>query len=335
MARGNSKDRDQEQPSVDEQKPPRRRSGDSHVVLPGSSPAGAVVAAFMSRMAPMLRANLVRYGLGEDDAEDVVQEVFVRALAYRAGFPTARDFARWATIVGRNLAYDRLRELERVEPSEIEPSVLPDPAEEVEQAADAAALLRAYESLSASDRRVLYEAANDLRPVGEDERTRFRVWLSRARARLRTRMHGGLIGVLSRLRNPWEIESVLPCLGGALLVIGLAAGTAPPASSAPDRSPPAHRAMKVPTDSPLGIERIFSLLPPTETERPAAHPTAVSASEELPTTEPGRVTYERVEVGPPGGGQLVAVDTHERETKDQPLLCLSNMPLVGTRCVDK
>ena len=340
MSNRSGEGRDEQEPSVDEQQPPRRGGRKSHVVLPQSSSADASVADFVSRVSPTLRSNLVRYGLDEDDAEDVVQEVFARALAYRQGFPTARDFARWATVVARNLAYDRMRELERVEPAEIPQGTLPDPAEEVERWADIEALVRAYDSLSESDRRVLYAAAHDQRPTDAEERTRFRTWLHRAMGRLRGRMHGWLIALPPRLRARWPMESVAPAVGGALLVIELATGIAGPASSAIQPTQPTDRRLvetaTVPT-TPIPRERAAAV-PLGLTNPPIQHPLVANGStpgREQSTPGPGRGTYERVEVPAPGGGPLVSVDTHERETEDPPLVCLRNLPALGTKCVQK
>lgn len=292
----------------------------------------------MSRVSPTLRSNLVRYGLSEDDAEDVVQEVFARALAYRPGFPTTRDFARWATVVARNLAYDRLRELERVEPGEPPQGTLPDPAEEVERTADIEALVRAFDSLSESDRRVLYAAAHNQRPVDAEERARFRSWLHRALGRLRGRMHGWLIALLPRLRARWQMESVVPAVGGALLMIELATGMTGPASSAVQ---PSATQVGAPMLAPIAVANRASTAVPRLTEpadRPVRHPAspkAVAAGDEQSTAPTGRVTYERVAVPSPGGGPLVSVDTHERETENPPLVCLRNLPALGTKCLQK
>lgn len=290
-------------------------------------------AEFMSKLAPTLQSNLMRFGLSEHDAEDVVQEVFARALAYRPGFATARDFTRWATIVARNLGYDRLRELGRLDGGRFPDYALPDAAEEVERVADAEALVRAYESLSESDRRVLYEAADGIRPTSGEERKRFRVWLSRARSRLRSRLHGGLVALPARLRFA-EVEHLATGFGSALLVLGLANGAVPAAPTDPTvielLAALASGTTSTPPDNVVQGARGV----PVGATSTADSQTAARAHD--PTPNAGRrVTYERFELAPPGGEQLAAVDTHESANPDPPLICVWNVPVVGSKCVAK
>lgn len=326
----------QGQPSDKSEPSERRRTGKSHVVLPQSSGTGATGAEFMSKQAPTLHSNLMRFGLSEHDAEDVVQEVFARALAYRPGFATARDFTRWATIVARNLGYDRLIALGRVQPGEVPDFALPDAAEEAERAADGKALVRAYESLSASDRRVLYEAADDLRPDTDPERERFRVWLSRARSRLRRRMYGWLIALPSRLRLT-DVENLAAGFGGALVALAFAAGIS--ASEPPITSRPPERMTLIGQVVVSSAVETSTPGPATPTPRDPAVTTdggteVVVSAGQTPTEE-RRLTYERVALTPPGGEQVAAVDAHESESPDPPLICVWNAPVVGSRCVAK
>jgi DNA-directed RNA polymerase specialized sigma24 family protein len=285
-------------------------------------------------MEPVLRASLVRYGLSEHDAEDVVQEVFVRGLAYRPGFPVSRDFVRWATIVARNLGHDRLRELGRVEPAEIDVAPLPDPADEVEQWTAVEAIVRAYETLSEHDRRVLYDAADDQRPDDAGERTRFKVWLSRARARLRGRLGSWVVGVVSRVRGWGDAEVIGSGLGGMLIAIGVATGMTGPMSSSAESLPDV--ALATSRWEPAAPRRV--VLRPPEVNHAVERAARARAARTIQPQEEvaaRRVTYERVDVGVPGAGKVGAVDHHAPETEDPPLVCLWNIAGLGSGCLSR
>jgi RNA polymerase sigma-70 factor (ECF subfamily) len=93
-----------------------------------------------------------------DVAEDLVQEVFLRMLKYRATYRDEARFETWAFRIARNARADYFARRERVEPLSDEamesPDQAPGPESELEQERDAALLRCALMSLR-EDRREL------------------------------------------------------------------------------------------------------------------------------------------------------------------------------------
>jgi len=69
---------------------------------------GELVAAYQQ----FAYALAFRLLLNEEDAEDVVQESFLRVWRHLAGYDTRRKFTTWLYSIVTNLCYDRLRALQ-------------------------------------------------------------------------------------------------------------------------------------------------------------------------------------------------------------------------------
>ncbi len=95
-----------------------------------------------------LRALLYRRGLDHASAEDVVQEVAVRALAGRVTFTSAKDLLRWAGPVACNLHVDLLRQRARLLDTEPDPE-RPAPQDVAVEVADRLELQRALRGIAA------------------------------------------------------------------------------------------------------------------------------------------------------------------------------------------
>lgn len=59
----------------------------------------------------------------EEDAEDVLQDAFVRLWSYKDRLNTDREAVAMATVTVRNLAVDRFRQLRRVETTELNDNI--------------------------------------------------------------------------------------------------------------------------------------------------------------------------------------------------------------------
>ncbi len=136
------------------------------------------------------------------DAEDVVQDVFVRVLEHRANLPAVREMRVWLVRIAWNLALDRRR---RVRPEQMDEEFAGElvardvPADEaMADVRRMTAVLRQIERLPRDERQVLLlstteelETAEVARVMGKSE-SAVRALLFRARKRLRERMERGV-----------------------------------------------------------------------------------------------------------------------------------------------
>jgi RNA polymerase sigma-70 factor, ECF subfamily len=84
----------------------------------------AAWSALVERYARYVYAIAVRaYRLEEADAEDVFQEVFARTYEHLDRLRDGDALRPWIAQLARNLCVDRLRQLKRAEPSELDPDV--------------------------------------------------------------------------------------------------------------------------------------------------------------------------------------------------------------------
>jgi RNA polymerase sigma-70 factor (ECF subfamily) len=135
------------------------------------------------------------------EAEDVVQDVFVRVLEHRGSLTTVRDMRVWLVRIAWNLAIDRRR---RVRPEQMDDSFAQGlvarsvPADEaLHEARRMNAVLREIERLPKGEREVLLLSAIEelgtaemAEVLGRSE-SGVRALLFRARTRLRERLEEG------------------------------------------------------------------------------------------------------------------------------------------------
>jgi RNA polymerase sigma-70 factor (ECF subfamily) len=135
------------------------------------------------------------------EAEDVVQDVFVRVLEHRRSLVTVRDMRVWLVRIAWNLAVDRRR---RKRPEQMDDAFARSlvarsvPADKVlDEAQRMRAVLRELERLPKAERNVLLLSAIDelgtaemAEVLGRSE-SGVRALLFRARARLRERLEEG------------------------------------------------------------------------------------------------------------------------------------------------
>jgi RNA polymerase sigma-70 factor (ECF subfamily) len=134
------------------------------------------------------------------EAEDVVQDVFLRVLQHRLSLSTVRDMRVWLIRIAWNLALDRKRrirpeQLDEVFAQSLASATMPADAA-LEEAQRFQAVLREMERLPKAERHVLLLAAieelgtTEIAAVLGRSESAVRGLLSRARARLRGRLEG-------------------------------------------------------------------------------------------------------------------------------------------------
>jgi RNA polymerase sigma-70 factor (ECF subfamily) len=135
-----------------------------------------------------------------NEAEDAVQDVFLRVLQHRRSLSTVRDMRVWLIRIAWNLALDRKR---RKRPDQLDESFArslvsaTQPADAaIEETQRFAAVLREIERLPKAERHVLLLSAleelttPEMASVLGRSESAVRALLSRARAHLRERLEG-------------------------------------------------------------------------------------------------------------------------------------------------
>ncbi|MGI4831573.1 MAG: RNA polymerase sigma factor [Janthinobacterium lividum] len=132
------------------------------------------------------------------EAEDVVQDVFLRVLKHQRSLPAVRDLRVWLVRIAWNLAMDRRR---RIRPEQLDDAFARSlvasttPADQaISEAAELRAVLDELERLPKKERHVLLLSAieemntTEIAAVLGKSESAVRALASRARARLRERL---------------------------------------------------------------------------------------------------------------------------------------------------
>src|SRR5271170_7070337 len=164
------------------------------------APSAVDVAALVNAYSTLLFRIAYSLLRSRTEAEDVVQDVFIRVLEHRRSLSTVREMRVWLVRIAWNLALDRKR---RKRPEQLDESFAKAlasetmPADEVmEEAQRFQSILREVERLPKTERHVLLlsalEELSTLEIAGVLRRSEsaVRALLSRARARLRERLGG-------------------------------------------------------------------------------------------------------------------------------------------------
>lgn len=134
------------------------------------------------------------------EAEDVVQDVFLRVLQHRVSLANVRDMRVWLVRIAWNMALDRRRrkrpeQLDEVFANSLASAIMPADAA-MEEAQRFQSVLREIERLPKAERHVLLLSAieeldtTEIATVLGRSESAARALLSRARARLRLRLEG-------------------------------------------------------------------------------------------------------------------------------------------------
>ena len=135
------------------------------------------------------------------EAEDVVQDVFVRVLEHRRSLPAVRDLRVWLIRIAWNLALDRRRRIRPDQMDDVFAQTLvatSTPADQaVNEAQEMSNVLRELERLPKAERHVLLLSAieeldtAEMAAVLKKSESAVRAQLFRARTRLRERLAKG------------------------------------------------------------------------------------------------------------------------------------------------
>ncbi|MDQ1712873.1 MAG: hypothetical protein QOE45_2323 [Frankiaceae bacterium] len=200
-----------------------------------------------------LRALLFRRGLDRASADDIVQEVALRALANHVTFASASDLLRWAGPVACNLHVDLVRHHARMlDAPQAEDHAADDDVPR--QVAERIELQRAFRGIAAlrpADREAIIEAVTSEQAVPRTRKEAVRLAVRRHRARSRLlvvleQLAGWLGGWLAGtrvLRRGRRVALAGAMLPAAVAIPIIVTWHAPPA---PSGARPARPAVAVP-----------------------------------------------------------------------------------------
>lgn len=281
-----------------------------------------------------LRALLFRRGLDQASAEDVVQEVALRALAGRVTYTSAKDLLRWAGPVACNLHVDLLRQRARLQDGGVtaDHPASNDVAGEV---ADRMELQRAFRGLAAlrpADREAIMEVvtAEPVPPRNRKEAVRLAVRRHRARSRLALVMEqlaAWTFGAAWLRRSSRAATVAIAAVPIAALPLVLAIQPGEAAPEVPVRTPVTESAQ---------VRTVHSGLAPAEPARadtttrraPARRAPVREAVRPRATATPTPHTLEVM----PADDTGVQVGSDDRRPDDK-TVCARNLPYLPDICV--
>lgn len=173
------------------------------LALPLTQPASAEVdlASLVQTYAPLLFRVAHSVVRSPAEAEDVVQDVFVRVLEHRRTLPEIREMRVWLVRIAWNLSLDRRRKIRPDQMDEEFASALAGKSLPADEALFASqqmkAVLREMERLPQQEKQVLLLAAieelgtAEIAAVMQKTESAVRALLFRARSRLRERLERG------------------------------------------------------------------------------------------------------------------------------------------------
>ena len=272
-----------------------------------------------------VRAQLLRYlrarGLSPADADDVVQDVALRALASGVDYLDSDELVAWCIVAARNLHVDALRKARSL-------ASLPDAAASssydlatlVEHRLALALVGEHMGQLAEGDRRALLAGRAENGAQTRLESTRLAVQRHRIRKRLRQSL-GGLFGAVAALgallkRPPLAAAPVLACA----CFLAFAPWQAPTPTSPPIAKPNVTTPLVVHDTSVARELRSRGIEALRGTERT----TAPASSSRGPRPH--------VLVADPDGDHPIYVDQRPRQSDDH-IVCVESVPLVGGACV--
>jgi len=296
------------------------------------------LARLWSLVSPVLLSGLVEQGVNLHDAEEVTQEVGVRAFASGRTFRSRRDLLRWCSLVAHRLLRDMAAKDEHAWPLALA-RYAPDAAEVVESQFVLRAALSAVDELADGDKEIItLDFRGERWSEDQDERNRQSVRLHRAHKRLKDRLNG-LLGIAPAWRWRWwwgHARQIADTAGPVCIAICLAAGIGAMSQSGPPRARPVL-ALSDASSGPVPADRATA-----SADTAGAHGQVISSDQatagasrssgKRPVDVPWPVEHQRVEVRVPGSDDWVAAATREKR-EDQPILCFAHFPVLGSRCI--
>ena len=274
-----------------------------------------------------LRALLYRRGLDAATADDVVQEVALRALVGRITYTSARDLLRWAGPVACNLHVDLLRQRAKLHDGDVDADhpATNDVAGEV---ADRMELQRAFRGIAAlrpADREAIIEAVADepTPPRSRKEAVRLAVRRHRARSRLALVLEQLAVWpagarLLRRSRIAVTAVAVVPLAAYPLVV-----RSGPPPR---DAVPPA-----VVTPATHPVDAVTRVVPVPAKPRPAPKATDRRVAPRPAPTKPAPTPPPAVDVE--GSAVRVKAGGDDRRPDDGIVVCVLGLPVAPRLCV--
>lgn len=277
------------------------------------------------KVQPKLLRLLEKRGLTKPQAEDVCQDVAVRALASDVEFENAEDLYRWAGQVARNLHIDLLRSVSRIACDDsvlVDMQADTDVEHEVERRIALSKVLKHWLTLRPLDQAALLDGMYADGNEDRGEAVKLAVRRHRARQRLRVLAEGvfGWSGITFAIRRIRNVTSATPAAALAAVPVAflIAAPTLSPgagdgAQVVPDRSP--RMAQLVGTRQEVGREadRVAPLAPAAKT----------------PKTKVGRTDADKAMVDTGVAGARAKVDNNGRQS-GEPSGGFSCTTLTGT-----
>ncbi|MCU1460093.1 MAG: polymerase sigma factor [Acidimicrobiales bacterium] len=279
-----------------------------------------------------VQAFLRRQGVDPATAEDISQEVAVRALDRRIGFTSADDLMAWACTVAKRLAVDDWRRGRRTQPDgiEMERPAAVDVAEQAVHRIQLSELSDGLSRLTDPQRAAIVSGVSGLLPRDRGETVRLAVNRHRARLRLLSWTDGiacGVARVRFRLRSWFEggqptLASLVPYVAAVGLMLPLPSSDAPRAVERPSLTAIARTpAVAYRT---VNRSRPVAVAPPARPDRPA-----------VARRRSGTGPAPKVEATiPTPAGQSYVVGTDETRPDDS-LVCVGNIAGVPQSCFGK
>lgn len=265
------------------------------------------------KVEPKLLRLLEKRGLTKPQAEDVCQDVAVRALASGVEFESADDLYRWAGQVARNLHIDLLRSTSRIACDDtvlVEMQADTDVEHEVERRIALAKVLKHWLTLRPLDQAALLEGMYADGNEDRGEAVKLAVRRHRARARLRVLAEGlfGLTGAAALLRRTKSLVATAPA--ATMVAAPVAFLLVSPVFAPPQAAGDHVTTSPVPRVARLVVSRdqMPAQPAPAAVSRPVAKPAAPADTDSAPKKAPAP---ERVRAEVPGGG----VDAGEAERR--------------------
>lgn len=283
-------------------------------------------------------------GLDRATAEDLVQEVSVRAISSGVTFEGLDDFLWWATPVVRNLHVDLIRASKwSVAAAEVPEREAPAARVDhvVERRMALQSVLQHLSAMPEADREAIVTGATDA-PVEESRRGTLAVRRHRARAHLRRVVGsalglGGVAAFLRRLRVTGAATTPVTAVAFALpaLVYGVLSDPARPVPVPSGRAHAVSLADAPDAPDPVRRSRAAAGKPAATAPRAAARAEAggpvvrgVGHGAVLRPHEPMHLEVKPVD------DRGLRADRRETEEAD-PLVCVWGGEVVGDHCVDR
>jgi DNA-directed RNA polymerase specialized sigma24 family protein len=278
-----------------------------------------------------LRALLFRRGLDSPSADDIVQEVALRALAHHVTYASAADLLRWAAPVACNLHVDLVRHRARVldDPGATERPATVDVAREVAHRIELQRAFRGIAKLRPADREALIDAvaAEPVVPRSRQEAVRLAVRRHRARNRLAVVLEqlaawAAAARLLARPRR-FAALALVPAAVAVPLLVQAGLPHHRSIDLAPERVAPAAM---YPPDAAAWLRTAADAARPTAARRAARTAAAHHRAGTPGAASTGPSTEQHVSVTAPGTDIHAKAGREPRPPGQHHVFCLTGVP---------